>query len=122
MKKAKLSPDRYKIPGGATLDEKFEKRRTKLASESPNERSHLTKNRTEVVETAKPKATKKRTAVASQKSDARTNQQMSQKTGKRSGAQKDQSTRYGTEAMPATRSVEGAFGREPTQRNRREIP
>ena len=123
MKKGKLNPDRYKIPGGAPLDEKLEKRRTRLTSENPNQTSRPTNNRTAVAQTAKPKAAKKRNETgASRSSGGQTNQQMSQKTGKRSGAQKDQATRYGTEAMPATRPIEGAFGREPTQRNRREIP
>jgi hypothetical protein len=122
MKKGKVNPDRYKIPGGAPLDEKLEKRRTRLTSESPNQTSRPTKNRTAVAGTAKPKAAKKREPGATRSSGGQTNQQMSQKTGKRSGAQKDQATRYGTEAIPATRPIEGAFGREPTQRNRREIP
>ena len=120
MKKGKLNPDRYKIPGGAPVDEKLEQRRTKTITENrPNEnqRKRVAK------QTAGPKTAKSSNVERTGRRPlGQANQQTSQKTGKRSDSQKRQNTRYGTEAMPATRPIEGAFGREPTQRNRREIP
>ena len=122
MKKGKLNPDRYKIPGGAPVDEKVEQRRTKTIAEnrpSGNQRKRVAKRPT----AAGPKTAKSRNVERTGRRPlGQTNQQTSQKTGKRSDSQKRQNTRYGTEAMPATRPIAGAFGREPTQRNRREIP
>jgi len=126
MKKGKLSPDRYKVPGGAPVDEKLEQRRTETLTEkrpNENQRKRFAKKPTAVNETAGPKSAKSRNvARTGRRPLGQTNQQTSQKTGKRSDSQKRQNTRYGTGAMPATRPIEGAFGREPTQRNRREIP
>lgn len=124
MKKTKLNPDRYKIPGGALVDEKLEQRPIKATIENRakgNQRKRVTKGPTTV--NAGPKTAKSRNVGRSGRRPlGQTNQQTSQKTGKRSDSQKRQNTRYGTEAMPATAPIVGAFGREPTQRNRREIP
>ena len=126
MKKGKMNPDRYKIPGGAPVDEKLEQRRTKTITEkrpNGNQSKRVAKRPTAVNETAGPKTAKsKNVARTGRRPLGQTNQQTSQKTGKRSDSQKRQNTRYGTEAMPATRPIEGVFGSEPTQRNRREIP
>ena len=126
MKKGKLNPDRYKIAGGAPVDEKLEQRRTKTITKNRpngNQRKRVAKRPTAVNGTAGAKTAKSRNVERTGRRPlGQTNQQTSQKTGKRSDSQKRQNTRYGTEAMPATRPIEGAFGREPTQRNRREIP
>jgi hypothetical protein len=119
MKKGKLNPDRYKIPGGAPVDEKLEQRRTKTTTENrPNKNRPTALNETAGSKTAKSR----KVARTGRRPLGQMNQQTSQKTGKRSDSQKRQNTRYSTEGMPATRPIEGAFGREPTQRNRREIP
>jgi hypothetical protein len=120
MKKGKLNPDRYKIPGGAPVDEK-----QTITEKRPNgnQSKRVAKRPTAVNETAGPKTAKsKNVARTGRRPLGQTNQQTSQKTGKRSDSQKRQNTRYGSESMPASRPIEGAFGREPTQRNRREIP
>jgi hypothetical protein len=125
MKKGKLNPDRYKIAGGAPVDEKLEQRRTKTITKNRpngNQRKRVAKRPTAVNRTAGPTAKSRNVERTGRRPLGQTNQQTSQKTGKRSDSQKRQNTRYGTEAMPATRLIDGAFGREPTQRNRREIP
>ena len=60
MKKGKLNPDRYKIPGGAPVDEQ---RRTKTITENKpngNQKNRVAKKPTAVNETAGPKTAKSR--------------------------------------------------------------
>jgi hypothetical protein len=133
-KKSNVHPDHYKTAGrepvGQGLVQELEKQALKTAQSEEQLRSERmrkrkfrtpkTSNETSEVGIPGAKAKRKKTMVRTSPEPAKqTNRQMSQKTGKRSGAQKSQNARYGTEAMPAAQPVEGAFGREPTQRNRR---
>jgi hypothetical protein len=110
VKKRQANPDRYKVAGGGPVDTgaktRTEKRRIQRQGHS-NLRGRA------------PGGTK---AVGFQKGAVQGNRQVSHKTGKRSGAQKAQSTRYGTEALPTAQPVEGAFGMEPASEEYDEIP
>jgi transposase InsO family protein len=111
VKKGKLNPDRYKVAGGAPLDTGAETREEKRITQRQGEatlRGRRTVRRTKAVDS-------RRGAVGGTR-------QVSQKTGKRSGAQKAQSGRYGTKAVPAAQPVEGAFGKEPASEEYDEIP
>jgi hypothetical protein len=131
-KKSNIHPDHYKTAGrepvGQGLVQELEKQALKRAQSEEQLQSERIRKRKfptpktsgETSEVGRAKAARKKTMVRTSPEPAKqTNQQMSQKTGKRSGAQKSQSARHGTQGVPATRPVEGAFGREPTQRNRR---
>jgi hypothetical protein len=87
MKKGKLNPDHYKVPGGAPVDEGGETGLIRHQKARANRRAAGAK-------TGEARKTRELTRRETQ----RTSQQRSQKTGKRSSAQKTQSTRYGTEA------------------------
>jgi len=132
-KKSNVHPDHYKTAGrepvGQGLVQELEKQALKMAQSEEQLRSEGIRKRkfptpkassdTSEVEIRRAQAAREKVIRRSQKTDRQTTQQMPHKTGKRSAAQKSQSARYATQAMPVTRPVEGAFGREPTPRNRR---
>jgi hypothetical protein len=110
VKKGKLNPDRYKVAGGAPVDTGTETRNEEGAT--PRQENPALGRRIMA----------KTSSASFRRGAMRENRQVSHKTGKRSSAQKAQSTRYGTEAVPAAQPVEGAFGKQPASEEYDEIP
>jgi hypothetical protein len=103
MKKGKLNPDRFKVAGGAPVNQEDDKR------QSPRRKTEQSQASNKSTESH---AGKKVRGSVPRSASVPNNIQMSQKTGKRSGAQKSQNSRYDNAAMPASEKTAGAFGKE----------
>jgi hypothetical protein len=120
MKKSKLNPDRYKLPGGAPVETGTRAKTEVKSKQGDRKRSRGEQSNRRPGYTTAKKPAGRTTATRSQAAGA--TGQISHKTGKRSGAQKAQSARHEDKTVPAARPVDGAFGKQPTQKNRTEIP
>lgn len=133
MSKSNVNPNHYKVSGRERQGEDILQGRHKQKHTQSLVRGrsgpHARRQRPALIpgpppRGAAPLRTARKAANVTAKKDggaerARTNKQGSDKRGTRSTAQKQASSRYDFDPIPATSPVGGAFGKEPSARRRK---